>query len=284
MLTQSPTLNIKPLTGAMGAEIEGVQLAGLNDEVFEQIEQALFEYGAIFFRDQELTHAEQIAVARRFGELEVHPIVNGMEEHPEIIRVLKPAGDPATFGTGWHSDNSFFEKPSLGSVLYGVTIPPQGGDTLFANQYLAYESLSDGLKQTLDGMTAIHTAGPAYTSETAKEKYEGKTPITYRWSDSVHAEVEHPVVRTHPVTGRKALYVNRMFTQRFQGWTEAESRPLLEYLYAHGGKPDFCCRFRWQAKSVAIWDNRCVQHYALDDYQEFERLMYRVTIAGERPS
>ncbi len=284
MLTESASsLTIQPLTGAMGAEISGVQLGQLSASDFAQVQTALFEYGAVFFRDQELSHADQIAFARRFGELEVHPIVNGMEDHPEIIKVLKPAGDSATFGTGWHSDNSFFEQPSLGSVLYGVTIPPQGGDTLFASQYLAYDALSPGLKATLDGMTAVHTAGPAYTSETAKEKYEGKTPITYRWSDSVHAEVEHPVVRTHPATGRKALYVNRMFTQRFTGWTAAESQGLLNFLYEHCAKPDFCCRFRWQPKSVALWDNRCVQHYALDDYQAYERLMYRVTISGERP-
>ena len=284
MLPESASsLTIQPLTGAMGAEISGVQLGQLSASDFAQVQTALFEYGAVFFRDQELSHADQIAFARRFGELEVHPIVNGMEDHPEIIKVLKPAGDSATFGTGWHSDNSFFEQPSLGSVLYGVTIPPQGGDTLFASQYLAYDALSPGLKATLDGMTAVHTAGPAYTSETAKEKYEGKTPITYRWSDSVHAEVEHPVVRTHPATGRKALYVNRMFTQRFTGWTAAESQGLLNFLYEHCAKPDFCCRFRWQPKSVALWDNRCVQHYALDDYQAYERLMYRVTISGERP-
>lgn len=284
MLTQSTTITVQPLTGALGAEISGIQLANAGDEVFTQIQQVLYQYGAIFFRDQELSHADQIAFARRFGELEVHPIVNGMENHPEIIKVLKPAGEAATFGTGWHSDNSFFERPSLGSVLYGVTIPPQGGDTLFANQYLAYETLSDGLKQTLEGLIAIHTAGPAYTSETANAKYEGKTSITYTWSDSVHAEVEHPVVRTHPATGRKALYVNQMFTQRFKGWTQKESQPLLQYLYEHCVKPDFCCRFRWQPKSVAVWDNRCVQHYALDDYQAYERLLYRVTISGDRPA
>ena len=283
MLTESPAITIQPLTGAMGAEIHGVQLAQADDATFAAIREALFQYGAVFFREQELSHADQVAFARRFGELEVHPIVNGMPEHPEIIRVLKPAGESATFGTGWHTDNSFFEKPSMGSVLYGVTIPPQGGDTLFANQCLAYDSLSSGLKKTLDGLTAIHSAGPAYTSETAREKYEGKTAITYRWSDSVHDEVEHPVVRKHPVTGRKALYVNQMFTQRFAGWTAKESAPLLQYLYEHCCKPDFCCRFRWQPKSVALWDNRLVQHYALDDYQAYERLMFRVTIAGEKP-
>ncbi len=278
------TMDIKPLSGALGAEITGIALGDdMPDSDFDAIYQAFLKYGALIVRDQELTLEAQINFARRFGELEVHPIVNGMEGKPEIIKVLKPAGESATFGTGWHTDNSFFREPSLGSVLYGKTIPPHGGDTLFANQYLAYERLSDGLKQVLDGLIAVHSAGPAYISETAKEKYEGKTAITYRWSDSVHEEVEHPVVRTHPVTGRRALYVNRMFTQRFKGWTAAESKPLLEYLYDYCVKPEFCCRFRWRENSVALWDNRCVQHYAIDDYQEYERLMYRVTIKGDVP-
>jgi taurine dioxygenase len=284
MPTESRSITIQPLTGALGAELSGVQLGEtLSDASFATIRQALHDFGVIFFRDQELSLEAQVAFARRFGPTEVHPIVNGMTDYPEVIKVLKPAGESASFGTGWHSDNSFFEKPSLGSVLYGVTIPPYGGDTLFANQYLAYERLSDGLKSVLSGLTAIHSAGPAYTSESAKVKYEGKTAITYRWSDSVHALVEHPVVRTHPETGRKALYVNQMFTQRFKGWTDAESRPLLEYLYEHSTRPDFTCRFRWRPGSVAVWDNRCVQHYAMDDYQEYERLIYRVTIAGEKP-
>ncbi len=275
---------VSPLTGSLGAVVSGIDIGkDLSNAEFDQIHQAFNDHGAIFFRDQELTHQEQIDFARRFGELEVHPIVNGMEDYPEIIKVLKPAGESASFGTGWHSDNSFFEKPSLGSVLYGVTIPPHGGDTLFANQYMAYDALSEGMKALLDGLVAVHSAGPAYTSETAKEKYEGKTPITYRWSDTVNEETEHPVVRTHPETGRKALYVNQMFTQRFKDMTVAESQPLLQYLYAHCTKPDFCCRFRWEPKSVALWDNRCVQHYAIDDYRSYERVMYRTTIMGDRP-
>ncbi len=277
-------IEIVPLSGALGAEISGVQIGGiLSNEAFDAIYQAFHDYGAVFFRDQDLTHQAQIDFARRFGELEQHPIVDGMEDHPEIIKVLKPAGDAASFGTGWHSDNSFLDRPSQGSVLYGVVVPPHGGDTLFANQYLAFEALSDGLKRMLEDFAAVHSAGPAFTSDTAMEKYEGDTAITYTWTDAVHDEVEHPVVRTHPDTGRKALYVNPMFTQRFSGWTVGESRPLLDYLYAHATKPEFCCRFLWQERSVALWDNRCVQHYAVDDYRDFERVMYRVTIRGERP-
>ena len=241
-------------------------------------------HGAVFFRDQNIELDELVAFGRRFGALEVHPIVDGMAHAPEITKVLKPAGESASFGTGWHTDNSFFEKPSMGSVLFGKTIPPYGGDTVFANQYLAYEKLSAKMKHMLDsGLKAVHPASRAYTVDGTKEKYEKKTSITYSWSESVMDERGAPVVRTHPVSGRKALYVNDMFTLRFEGMSEAESRPLLDYLFAHCTKPEFCCRFRWSENAVALWDNRVVQHYAVDDYQDFERLMYRVTIEGEKP-
>ena len=274
---------IHPITGACGAEISGVQINALGNAEFDGIHQALVTHGAVFFRDQNIELDELVAFCRRFGPLEVHPIVDGMTHAPEITKVLKPAGESASFGTGWHTDNSFFEKPSMGSVLFGKTIPPYGGDTVFANQYLAYEKLSAKMKHMLDGLKAVHSASRAYTVDGTKEKYEKKTAITYSWSESVMDEVVHPVVRTHPVSGRKALYVNDMFTLRFEGMSEAESRPLLDYLFAHCTKPEFCCRFRWSENAVALWDNRVVQHYAVDDYQDFERLMYRVTIEGEKP-
>lgn len=276
-------IEIRPLTGSLGAEISGVQLRDLSNEAFDTICDAFYQHAALVFRDQELTHEEQIAFARRFGDLEIHPIVNGMEEHPEMIAMLKPAGESASFGVGWHTDNSFFEEPSMGSIVYSHVVPPQGGDTLFASQYVAYERLSDGMKRMLDGMRAVHSAKYAYTSKTAEEKYEGKTAITYRRSDSVYDEVLHPVIRTHPVTGRKALYVNPMFTIRFEDMTEEESKPLLDYLFHHGTRPEFGCRIGWEPKTVAMWDNRCVQHYAVDDYQAYERLLYRVTVNGEKP-
>ena len=171
----------------------------------------------------------------------------------------------------------------MGSVLYGKTIPPFGGDTLFANQYLAYERLSDTMKNLLDGLNAVHSASEAYTVEGTQEKFDKRTAITYTWDDSIMDEVIHPIVRTHPVTGRKALFVNDMFTLRIEGMAKDESRALLDYLYAHSTKPEFCCRFRWTENAVALWDNRIVQHYAVDDYQAYERLMYRVTIEGDRP-
>ena len=275
---------LTPLTGSCGAELSGVDLAHLSDEDFAQIHQAWLDYGAVFIRDQDIELETLVAFGKRFGNLEVHPIVDGLSDAPEITRVLKPAGESASFGTGWHSDNTFFEKPSMGSVLYGKTIPPYGGDTLFANQYRAYETLSDGLKHTLDGMMAVHSASHAYTVAGTQEKYDKKTAITYTWSDSIMDEVIHPVVRTHPETGRKALFVNDMFTLRFDGMSKEDSQPLLQYLFHHCVKPDLCCRFRWSENAVALWDNRAVQHYATDDYQAFERLMYRVTIEGDKPA
>ncbi len=275
-------IGVERLTGAMGAVISGVDLAQeLSAAQFAEIRSALFEFGAICFRDQKLDFAQHAAFARRFGTLEVHPIVNGMEDHPEIIKMHKPAGQAATFGTDWHTDNSFFEKPSLGSILYSEIVPPVGGDTLFSNQQLAYEKLSDGLKRTLEGMVAIHSAQEAYTSPSALEKYDSDGPISYRRSDIIHQTVEHPVVIQHPVTGNKALYVNSYFTRQFKGWSEAESRPLIEYLCDHGVRVDFQCRMRWEAGMVAMWDNRIVQHAALNDYEAYERLIYRITVNGD---
>jgi len=269
----------------LGAEVLGIDLSRpLADDVFGEIHQAFLDHAVLAFRDQELERDAQLAFARRFGEPEVHPIVDGTEAHPEVIRVLKPAGDSASFGTGWHTDNTFFEKPSLCTVLYGATIPPYGGDTLFASTERAFEALSPTFQALLTGLRAVHSASRAYDpTVTGEEKYRGDAPLRYRYSDAVTAEVEHPVVRTHPDTGRRAIFVNPMFTQRISGMREEESRALLGFLFEHCARPDFGCRVRWEAGSLVMWDNRCVWHYAMDDYQQFERLMYRVTIAGDRP-
>ncbi|MGI9345808.1 MAG: TauD/TfdA dioxygenase family protein [Gammaproteobacteria bacterium] len=276
-------LDIQPVTGACGALIAGVRLADLSETNFQLIQQTLSTYGVVFMPDQDLNLESLAGFGSRFGQLEVHPIVDGLEDMPQVTKVWKPAGESASFGTGWHSDNTFQQCPSMGSVLYSKTIPPVGGDTLFAHQALAYDRLSDAMKAMLAGMQAVHSASEAYTVAGTQEKYQKKTAITYSWSDSIHEEVLHPVVRTHPFTGRKALFVNPMFTLRFEGMSQAESQPLLSWLFEHATRPEFCCRFRWAENTVAIWDNRLVQHYAVDDYQDYERLMYRVTIAGDRP-
>jgi taurine dioxygenase len=278
-------IELVPLSGVVGAELSGVELtAGLDDATFAALRDALHHHGVIVLRDQKLSRAEQLAFARRFGEPEVHPIANGLDELPEVIRVLKPAGESAFFGTSWHSDNSFFERPTAVTVLYGETVPPYGGDTLFASMGRAYEALSEPMRHFLDGLRAVHSASRAYDPRTTGEaKYRGEAAITYTFSESIYDEVEHPLVRTHPATGRRCLYVNPMFTQRIVGLASNESDALLALIYEHSVRPDFTCRVRWQPGTVTLWDNRSVQHHALDDYGDFERVMYRVTVAGERP-
>jgi taurine dioxygenase len=278
-------LVIRPLAGALGAEVAGVDLSGpLSDAVFGEIHAAFLEHHVLCFREQRLDAARQLAFARRFGEPEVHPIVEGTAEHPDVIRVHKPAGESASFGVGWHSDNTFLAAPSLCTVLYGETIPPQGGDTLFACQERAYQALSEPLQRALADARAIHTAREAYDPALVGEaKYRGEAPLRYRYSDAIHAKVSHPVVRTHPESGRRALFVNPMFATRLEGFHRGESDALLAMLFAHGATPDFTCRVRWQPGTLTVWDNRSVWHYAMDDYQAYERVMYRVTIAGDVP-
>lgn len=275
-------ITLRPLTGALGAEIFDIDLAAaLPDEVFEDIRMALFTYGVIGFRAQELSFDDHFNFAKRFGTLEKHPIVKSLEGYPEMIKMHKPAGTAASFGVGWHSDNSFFKRPSLGSIVYAEKVPPVGGDTLFANQQLAYQQLSDGLKAMLENLTAVHSAKDAYTAPSALEKYDGDGPIAYTRSEIIDDLVSHPVIIRHPVTGDKALYVNPMFTSHFEGWSKEESQPLIDYLCRHAVREDFQCRFRWEAGSMVIWDNRIVQHAALNDYEKYERILYRVTVNGD---
>ena len=277
------TIEIRPLSGVLGAEIFGLDLSRpIADGAFSQVRAALLEHEVIFFRDQDLSREAQIAFAQRFGKPDIHPIANGMEEYPEVIKVWKPKGESASFGNAWHTDNTFFENPTWLTFLYGVTIPPFGGDTLYASTSKAYEALSPTMREMLDGLIAVHSASRAFDPETTGHaKYEGNAAITYRYSGAIKEEVEHPVVRQHSESGRKAIYVNPMFTQRIGGLTPRESDALLGFLYQHVALPDFHCRFRWQPGSLAIWDNRVTQHYALDDYREHERLMYRVAVSAD---
>ncbi len=278
-------IGVSPVSGVLGAELSGADLAApLPDEAFAAIHRAFLDHGVVFFRGQQLSREAQLAFSQRFGKPDVHPIANGMDEHPEVIRVLKPAGEAAFFGTSWHTDNSFMESPSAITILYGEKVPAVGGDTLFASMEKAYDALSEPMKRFLDPLVAVHSASRAFDPKTTGDaKYKGETAITYTFSESIYEEVEHPVVRTHPETGRKSLYVNPMFTQRIVGLGPDESRGVLALLYEHSVRPEFTCRFRWEPGSLAVWDNRCVQHYAVDDYRDFERVMYRVTITGTRP-
>jgi len=279
-------ISVRRISGALGAEISGVDLAALQDnETFAAIHQAFLDNGVIFFRDQVMTPDQHVAFARRFGPISIHPYGPAVPGHPDVMRVFKEKDDKVNFGGGWHSDMTFLEKPPLGSVLYAKEVPPYGGDTMFADQYMAYDALSSGMKRTLESLNAVHSANAQYGVDGRSEASQNnaKRSMKPATSEDAVAEVVHPVVRTHPETGRKALYVNVGFTTRFEGWTRKESQPLLRWLYEHCGKPEFTCRFAWAANSVAFWDNRCAQHYALNDYHGFRREMHRVTVEGDRP-
>jgi taurine dioxygenase len=279
------TISVRPIAGALGAEISGVDLAqDLPDATVGEIRRALLENLVIFFRDQQLTPEQHLALGRRFGTLQVHDFVEAMAGYPEILEVRKEPEETRNFGGGWHTDVSYLERPSLGSLLYALEVPDSGGDTMFANQYLAYEALSPGLRRLLDGMTAIHSARRPYGVNSVRAQEYGPSSMRFNFSEKAHDEIEHPVIRTHGETGRKALYVNRTFTLRFKDMSQAESAPLLDYLCDHAVRPEFTCRFRWQSGSLAFWDNRAVQHNAINDYHGQRRLMHRVTIEGERPA
>ena len=280
------TIDAQPISGALGAMIEGVDLSlDLDNATTSDLHQALLDHCVIFFRNQHLAPEQHLRLGRRFGTLNLHDFVEAMPGHPEIIVVAKNEADKRNFGGGWHSDVTYLEEPALGSILYALEVPSSGGDTMFANQYLAYEALSAGMKRLIGGLSAIHSAGHVYGlgERHGYADFEELKAMKIRRSETAHKETEHPVVRTHPETGRKCLYVNPAFTVRFKDMTVEESRPLLQYLYAHSVRPEFTCRFRWENNSIAFWDNRCVQHYALNDYHGQRRVMHRVTINGDRP-
>jgi len=275
----SAPLSVEPVAGALGAEISGIDLARpLSEDAIAAIRRAWLEHLVIFFREQPLSPTEFLAFARRFGEPIEYPFVKGLADYPEIIPVLKLEHERVNFGGVWHSDTAYLDVPPMASMLVAREIPPYGGDTLFANMYLAYETLSDGLKAMLDGLLAINGSAKADASRTREDRMKDSAREVKK--DYVAA---HPVVRRHPETGRRALYVNVAHTVRFDGMTEEESRPLLEYLFRHQTRPEFTCRFRWRPGSIAFWDNRCAQHNAINDYAGHRRLLHRITLAGDVP-
>jgi len=279
-------LDVQPLAGALGAELFGVDLSQpLANSVFAAIHQAFHDHLVIFFRDQTLTSAQHRDFAQRFGKLTAHPFVDGLDGFPEIIEIVKEPTEKRNWGGPWHADVTFQKEPSNGSVLYAKEVPANGGDTLFANMYLAYETLSDGMRGTLDGLEAVHVSDVPDTyygnHKSMREKDGGAEGL---------GSTAHPVVRTHPETGRKGLFVNRGYTRHFKGMTQEESAPLLNYLFDHATRPEFTCRFHWQPNSIAIWDNRVVLHHPVDDdfsalrgETGYQRIMHRATLAGEKP-
>ncbi len=271
---QSNTIAVRPL-GAVGAEISGIDLTeALAPPALRTVQQSLAEHGVVFFRDQALSENQHIALARQFGAININRFFAHADGHPEIALVVKEPHQTRNIGGGWHTDHSYDQIPALGSMLYAREVPPLGGDTLFTSMYAAYETLSDGLKRTLEGLRGLHSSRHVFGVERGDMKgrignYELATQ-----------DATHPVVITHPESGKKALYVNPGFTTGFEGWTEDESRPLLSYLYTHAARPEFTCRFQWREGSLAFWDNRATWHYALNDYQGERRLLHRITIEG----
>jgi taurine dioxygenase len=274
------TIEVRPIAGALGAEIAGVDLAhDLSDETVAEIRRAWLDRLVIFFRDQKLPPADYVRMARRFGGVVEYPFIKGLEGFPEITPVIKLEHEKTNFGGLWHSDTSYLEEPPMATMLLARELPPYGGDTLFANTYLAYETLSDGMKRLLDGLIAINSSVKADASRTREDRMKQSVK-----PDAKQEYVaEHPVVRTHPETGRKALYINGGHTVRFKDMTEAESAPILKFLFQHIVRPEFTCRFRWEVGSLALWDNRCTQHNPVNDYHGFRRVMHRITLAGDRP-
>ena len=271
------SIEVRRMGGALGAEIFGADLSkDLDNETFDDIHQAFLDHQVIFFRDQTLTPEQHKRFGRRFGRLNIHPYVTGMADPPEIMEIIKEPADKVNFGGGWHSDMSFLQTPSIGSILYALEVPEWGGDTLFASQYAAYDALSDGLKATLETLSAVHSAGREYGP--GGHSAQQRSSMQVAEAEGAAGEFIHPVVKVHPQTGRKALYVNPAFTMKIAGWSTRESKPLLDFLFAHARNEPFTCRFRWQKGSVAFWDNRAVWHFALNDYPGQRRHMRRVTV------
>jgi taurine dioxygenase len=273
-------ITVRPVAGAVGAELSGVDLArDLDDGVVAEIRAAWLEHGVVFFRDQDLGAEHFLAFARRIGPVTRYPFVPGLAEHPDIIEVVKLPHEQVNFGGIWHSDTAYLDEPPMATMLLARQVPPAGGDTLFASQCAAYESLSPALREVLDPLRAVNSSALADVSKTREDRVRehGSTEELPTY------EAVHPVVRTHPETGRKALYVNVAHTARFDGMTEDESRPLLEHLFRHQVRPELTCRFRWEVGSLALWDNRCVQHNPVNDYHGHTRVMHRITLAGDRP-
>jgi taurine dioxygenase len=252
-----------------------VDLAKAFDQ--KKIREAILEHQVIFFRDQNLDPAQFMAFARAMGKPIEYPFVKGIDGFPEVIEVKKLEHEKHNFGGIWHSDTAYLDEPPMGSMLLAREVPPHGGDTLFASQYLAFESLSPGMKSLLSGLRAVNASSKANVTRTREDR------IKEQGGSGKDYEAEHPVVRTHPETGRKALYVNTGHTVRFAAMTEEESAPLLEFLFQHQIRPEFTCRFHWRVGSLAFWDNRCTQHNPVNDYHGHRRVMHRITLAGDRP-
>ena len=272
-------ISVTPLTPTIGAEISGVDLSKpMTPGLLASVRQALLDWKVIFFRDQDITTEQHLAFGRQFGELEVHPFAPQKPGYPEVLAITHDRSSKGRENV-WHSDVTWRICPSLGSVLRAIEVPDVGGDTLFADMYAAYDGLSDEVKERIDGAVAIHD----FAHFRKMMRNRGMSDAEIEEMNKTYPMAAHPVVRTHPETGRKGIYVNAAFTQYIEGMERAESDALLTHLYAQASIPEYQCRFRWQKNSIAFWDNRACQHYAVSDYWPAVRRMERVTIIGDRP-
>jgi taurine dioxygenase len=270
---------VRPTSGALGAELLGIDLSeSLDAEGAAEIRQALNEHGVVFFRDQHLSPEEHIAFAERMGTININRFFKNVPGYPQIAEVRKEPAQTTNIGGGWHTDHSYDQIPALGSILLAREVPARGGDTMFACMAQAYDALSDGLKRALKGLRAVHTSRHVFGVNAHQANPERQDRFVN--PELATQDAVHPVVIRHPESGRPCLYVNANFTTHFQGWTEKESKPLLDFLYAHAARPEFQTRFKWEEGSIAFWDNRTTWHYALNDYQGERRLMHRITIEG----
>ena len=269
-----------PVSPAIGAELLGIDLSqDLSDEAIDEIRQALLDHLVIFFRNQSVTPSQQIAFSQRFGELSFYPFVSGLPDYPEIVEVRKEPDETTNFGGLWHTDTSYLPIPPLGSLLYALEVPPSGGDTLFANMYMAYDALSDTMKDLLVGLHGVNSAERGSAASTRVDRIRDNP----KKANEIVTTAPHPLVRTHPETGRKALYCSDAHTMPIEGMTLEASQPLLRYLYRQQQRPEFSSRFQWTPGALAFWDNRAAQHNALNDYHGHRRVMHRVTLTGDIP-
>ncbi len=273
-------IEVRRVAGAIGAEIHGIDLArGLSDAAFAEIHRAWLAHQVIFFRGQDLPPAQFQSFAQRFGEVIEYPFVKGIEGFPLIVPVVKLEHERHNFGGLWHTDTAYLEAPPMATMLIARELPPYGGDTLFASATAAYEALSPGMQTLLAGLQGVNLSARADVTKTREDRVKDAPGA----AATKEFAAEHPVVRTHPETGRKSIYVNSGHTARFAGMSEEESKPLLDFLFAHQTRPEFTCRFSWQPASIALWDNRCVLHNPVNDYHGYRRVMHRITLKGDRP-
>ena len=271
-------IEVVPVSGGVGVEVHNVDIkAGIDAGTFDELRTAFVEHGLIFLRDQDITPDEHIAFAERWGEININRFFPRLDGYDQIATVTKEPDQTTNIGGGWHTDHSYDHVPAMGSILIARETPPVGGDTLFACMYTAYDTLSDGLKQTLEDMKAVHSSRHIFGEQSS---YRDTMKDRFSNPEDATQDAVHPVVIKHPESGRKALYVNPGFTLHFDGWTAAESKPLLDYLYAHAVQLEHTTRFQWAPGSIAFWDNRCTWHYALNDYHGTRREMHRITIEG----